>query len=240
MTSPTDDRTTVSLRPLFIIPARGGSKGIPRKNIKPLCGRPLIHYSIDVARELAPDSHIIVSTDDEEIRAVSEATGLPVPYVRPAELGGDKIGSREVILDAMEWALRQGIDFDCVVLLQPTSPLRTVDDVKAALDLYTPRTDMVVTVTEAACNPYYDCFETSSDGRLHVSKGEGRFTRRQDAPPAWQYNGAVYVINPASIRTMALGEFPCRIPSVMPRSRSVDLDTPLDWLITEHLMSHED
>ena len=238
MISPTDDRTA-SLRPLFIIPARGGSKGIPRKNIKALCGRPLIHYSIDVARVLAPDSHVIVSTDDEEIRNVAEATGLPVNYMRPAELGGDKIGSREVILDAMDWASRSGIEYDCVVLLQPTSPLRTVGDVKSAIDLYTPRTDMVVTVTEASCNPYYDCFETAADGTLHVSKGDGKLTRRQDAPPVWQYNGAVYVINPDSIRSMTLGEFPRRIPSVMPRSRSVDLDTPLDWIITEHLMSHE-
>lgn len=226
-------------RELFIIPARGGSKGIPRKNIKPLCGRPLIHYSIDVARSLAPDSNIIVSTDDEEIRRVAEQTGLPVPYMRPEYLGGDRIGSREVILDAMDWADRQGIDYDKVVLLQPTSPMRTADDVAGCLSLFTPGTDMVVSVTEAACNPYYDCFETSADGSLHISKGDGNYTRRQDTPKAWQYNGAVYVINPESIRKMPLGSFPRRIPFEMPRSRSVDLDTPLDWIITEHLMSQQ-
>ncbi len=224
-------------KPLFIIPARGGSKGIPRKNIKELCGRPLIHYSIELARAFAPDSHIIVSTDDDEIRAVASRTGLPVPYMRPAELGGDRVGSREVILDAMDWADRQGIGYDCVVLLQPTSPMRVPADVSGALALYTPDVDMVVSVTEAACNPYYDCFETQPDGTLHVSKGDGAYTRRQDAPKAWQYNGAVYVINPASIRRMTLGEFPRRIPYEMPRSRSVDLDTPLDWTIVESLMS---
>ncbi|HBN62478.1 MULTISPECIES: acylneuraminate cytidylyltransferase family protein [Duncaniella] len=221
---------------LFIIPARGGSKGIPRKNIKPLRGKPLIHYSIEVARALSPDSHIIVSTDDDEIRSVAQATGLPVDYRRPPELGGDKVGSREVIIDAMDWADKNGIAYDKVVLLQPTSPLRTVNDVEGCLKLYTPDTDMVVTVTEAACNPYYDCFECSADGLLHVSKGDGRFTRRQDAPKAWQFNGAVYVINPDSIRRMPLGQFPHRIPYEMPRSRSVDLDTPLDWLITEKIM----
>lgn len=224
-------------KPLFIIPARGGSKGIPRKNIKELCGRPLIHYSIELARAFAPDSHIIVSTDDDEIRDVASRTGLPVPYMRPAELGGDRVGSREVILDAMDWADRQGIGYDCVVLLQPTSPMRIAEDVSGALALYTPDVDMVVSVTEAACNPYYDCFETQPDGTLHVSKGDGAYTRRQDAPKAWQYNGAVYVINPASIRRMTLGEFPRRIPYEMPRSRSVDLDTPLDWTIVESLMS---
>lgn len=224
-------------KPLFIIPARGGSKGIPRKNIKELCGRPLIHYSIELARAFAPDSHIIVSTDDDEIRDVASRTGLPVPYMRPAELGGDRVGSREVILDAMDWADRQGIGYDCVVLLQPTSPMRVPADVSGALALYRPDVDMVVSVTEASCNPYYDCFETQPDGTLHVSKGDGAYTRRQDAPKAWQYNGAVYIINPASIRRMTLGEFPCRIPYEMPRSRSVDLDTPLDWTIVESLMS---
>lgn len=224
-------------KPLFIIPARGGSKGIPRKNIKELCGRPLIHYSIDLARAFAPDSHVIVSTDDDEIRAVAGQTGLRIDYRRPAELGGDRVGSREVILDAMDWADRQGLEYDCVVLLQPTSPMRTADDVNGSLALYTPETDMVVSVTEASCNPYYDCFETRPDGTLHVSKGDGSYTRRQDAPKAWQYNGAVYVINPGSIRRMTLGEFPRRIPYEMPRSRSVDLDTPLDWTIVESLMS---
>ncbi len=222
---------------LYIIPARGGSKGIPRKNIKPLAGRPLIHYSIDVARAMAPDSHIIVSTDDDEIRAVAGETGLKVPYRRPESLGADNTGSREVILDAMDFADGHGIRYEKLVLLQPTSPLRTVEDVRECLSLYTPDIDMVVSVTPAACNPYYDCFETSgADGSLHVSKGDGLFTRRQDAPPAYQFNGAVYVINPASIRRMPLGAFPRRIPYVMPRERSVDLDTPLDWLVMEKLM----
>ena len=218
---------------LVIIPARGGSKGIPRKNIKEFCGRPLIHYSIDTARAIAPDSHVVVSTDDDEIRQVAEQTGLRVAYRRPAELGGDRVGSREVILDVMDWADGQGLEYNKVVLLQPTSPLRTVADVEGCMALYTPECDMAVSVKEAACNPYYDCFETMADGTLQVSKGDGRLTRRQDAPKAWQFNGAVYVINPKSIRLMALGEFPRRIPFEMPRSRSVDLDTPLDWTIAE-------
>ena len=226
---------------LIIIPARGGSKGIPRKNIKDFCGRPLIHYSIDVARKIAPDSHIILSTDDEEIREVGRMTGLAIDYVRPVELGGDKVGSREVILDAMDYADRKGIIYNKVVLLQPTSPLRKVEDVEGCIALFSDDTDMVVSVTEAACNPYYDCFETDPDGSLQISKGDGYFTRRQDAPKAWQYNGAVYVTNPDSIRRMPMGEFPRRIPFEMPKSRSVDLDTPVDWIIAENIMnSHAD
>lgn len=227
-------------KPLFIIPARGGSKGIPHKNIKPLCGKPLIYYSIDVARALADDSHIILSTDDPEIAATAEAYGLAVPYMRPAELATDTAGSREVILDAMDWAERNNIDFDSVVLLQPTSPMRTVEDVTGAMSLYTPETDMVVSVTPASSNPYYNCFEADpGTGYLHVSKGPGTYTRRQDAPEAWEYNGAVYVINPESIRRHALGEMPRRLPSPMAAERSVDLDTPTDWLIAEVLMGEQ-
>ncbi len=225
------------MKPLFVIPARGGSKGIPRKNIRPLAGKPLIHYSIEVARALTDDSRIIVSTDDDEIAATAELTGLKVGYRRPAELATDTAGSREVILDAMDEATRRGVDYDCVVLLQPTSPLRTVADVEGCLRLYTPSADMVVSVVEAACNPYYDCFETDpSTGMLHVSKGDGLITRRQDAPKAWQYNGAVYVINPDSIRRLPLGAMPRRIPYEMPRSRSVDLDSLLDWTIAETII----
>lgn len=220
---------------LFIIPARGGSKGIPRKNIKNFAGNPLIAWSIEAALKLAPPERIILSTDDDEISGVAESCGLPVTYRRPSELGGDTVGSREVMLDVMDWADRRGISYDNVVLLQPTSPLRTAEDIEKALSLYSPDIDMVVSVAPAACNPYYDCFEKSADGTLHISKGDGLFTRRQDAPEAWQYNGAVYVINPRSLRRMALGEFPRRVPYVMPRERSVDLDTPLDWIIAEHI-----
>lgn len=223
---------------LYIIPARGGSKGIPRKNIKPLAGTPLIHYSIAVARALADDNHIIVTTDDEEIAQVARETGLPVPYMRPAHLATDTAGSREVILDAMDYADAMGIEYDNVVLLQPTSPLRTAEDVENALKLYSLQVDMVVSVVEANANPYYNCFETDvTTGYLHVSKGDGNITRRQDAPRVWEYNGAVYVINPQSLRAMTMGEFTRKVPCEMPRERSIDLDTPMDWAIAEVVMN---
>lgn len=228
----------MNLRPLYIIPARGGSKGIPRKNVRPLAGKPLIAYSIDVARELCDDpARIILSTDDGAIADTARALGLPVDYMRPASLATDTAGSREVMLDAMDWADSRGTRYDCVVLLQPTSPLRTADDVRAALRLYSPEVDMVVSVEPAACNPYYNCFETDSEGFLHISKGDGLLTRRQDAPPAWTYNGAVYVINPESLRAMPMGAFGRRVPSPMPSERSLDLDTPRDWVVAETLMS---
>ncbi len=225
----------MSDRILFVIPARGGSKGIPHKNIKPFAGQPLIAYSLEAARALTDDAHIILSTDDERIAEVAKGLGYDTAYRRPAELATDTAGSREVILDAMDYADAMGVEYDKVVLLQPTSPLRTIADIVKAIEAYddTPGCDMAVTVTEAACNPYYDCFETDADGVLHVSKGDGTLTRRQDAPKAWQYNGAVYVMRPESVRRYALGAMPRRIAVEMPRSRSVDLDTPLDWTIAE-------
>lgn len=227
------------MTPLFVIPARGGSKGIPHKNIRPLAGKPLIVYSIETALALAPTrGHIIVSTDDEAIAAEARKAGVDVPWLRPAELATDTAGSREVILHAMDQADAAGVKYDCVVLLQPTSPLRSVADVEACLSLYSPDIDMVVTVKEAACNPYYDCFETDpATGFLHVSKGDGLITRRQDAPKAWQYNGAVYVINPQSLRAMPFGAMPRRIASPMPARRSVDLDSLLDWQIAENILA---
>ena len=228
------------MNPLIIIPARGGSKGIPGKNIKPLLGQPLLAYTLAAARQVAPDERIILSTDSEEIRRVAESLSLAVPYMRPAELATDASGSREVILDVMDWADAQGIDYDCVVLLQPTSPLRTADDIRQCMDvydLYAPNIDMAVTVVEAASNPYYNCFEAGEDGFLHISKGDGLITRRQDAPKVWEYNGAVYVIRPQAIREMPLGAMPRRAASPMPRERSVDIDTEADWRVAEYLLT---
>lgn len=198
----------------------------------------MIFHAIECAREAgAPDSHIILSTEDAEIAETARMTGLKVDYMRPAELATDTAGSREVIIDAMDRADKRGISYDCVVLLQPTSPLRTARDIREALALYSDEIDMVVSVTESKANPYYNLFETDAEtGMLRISKGTGRFTRRQDCPKVWEYNGAIYVINPRSIREMPMGEFTKKLPYAMPAERSVDLDSPIDWLIAENLL----
>lgn len=225
-------------QPLYIIPARGGSKGIPRKNIRPLCGRPLLAYTVDCAIAACGSipGYILLSTDDDEIASVARSLGLKVEYMRPSLLGADTTGSREVMLDAMMWADRHNIVYDCIVLLQPTSPLRTADDVRQAIGLYSPAIDMVVSVCPSNANPYYNIFECDGRGYLHISKGDGLYDRRQDCPPVWEYNGAVYVINPESLLQLPMGAFPRRVPYVMPRERSIDLDTPADWNIIEQIM----
>ena len=226
------------MKALYIIPARGGSKGIPHKNIKPLAGKPLIMYSIDVARALAADTDICVSTDDEAIARVATEAGLEVPFLRPAHLSTDTAGSREVMLHAVEYYRSIGREYDTIVLLQPTSPLRTAEDVRGCIELYNDQIDMVVSVKPAASNPYYNCFETDSDGFLHISKGDGLYTRRQDAPKAWEFNGAVYVINIESLKAMPMGKFARRVMYETPTERSIDLDTPADWAIAEYLINN--
>ena len=221
------------MRSLVIIPARGGSKGIPHKNIKELNGKPLICYSIDVARQIAPDADICVSTDDNEIITVVEEYGLSVPFVRPEYLATDTMGTYEVLLHALKFYEDKGEKYDNIVLLQCTSPFRRVEDVKKALKLYNPNIDMVVSVKETSANPYYNCFEEDKNGYLEICKGDSGFVRRQDAPHTWEYNGAVYVINPESLKRMPLSKFGKRVKYVMDDIHSLDLDTMLDWKMAE-------
>lgn len=222
---------------LIIIPARGGSKGIPHKNIKPLAGKPLIHYTIDVARQIVPDEDICVSTDDTEIIKCIEAYGLIVPFVRPEELATDTAGTYEVLLHALNFYERQGKTYDIVILLQNTSPFRTAEHVREALNLYTSELDMVVSVKECSANPYYCVFEENEGGYLHVCKGAGNITRRQDAPKVYEYNGAIYIINAESLMKMPLNAFPHRVKYVMDSESSIDLDTMFDWKMAEMIMS---
>ena len=225
------------MKTLVIIPARGGSKGIPHKNIKPLGGKALICYAIDNARSVVGDEDICVSTDDPEIVRTVEEYGLKVPFVRPDSLASDTAGTYGVLLHALDFYEKLGKRYDAVLLLQPTSPFRRNEDISGAMEKYDSDVDMVVSVKSASSNPYYNCFEENADGFLCHSKGDGRYVRRQDAPEAWEYNGAVYVINPESLKKSPLSEFKRIRKHVMDDIHSLDLDTPLDWKIAELLLA---
>lgn len=227
------------MKSLFLITARGGSKGIPHKNIKPLNGKPLIYYAIDVARQFVGDEHICVSTDGEDIMKCVEDYGLKVPFKRPAELASDTAGSYEVILHAVRYYEALGRLYDNIVLLQPTSPFRTKEDVEMCLSKYDSECDMVVSVKSAASNPYYDIFEEDADGNLVISKGDGKITRRQDAPKCYEYNGAVYVINVKSLKSRHMSDFKKIKFCEMSEIHSVDLDTMLDWRYAELLIQEK-
>lgn len=222
---------------LIIIPARGGSKGIPGKNIKSLGGKPLICWSIDVARSMTAEDNICVTTDSLDIIKVVEDYGLKVPFVRPAELATDKAGSNDVLLHALNFYERQGKTFKMVVLLQPTSPFRKPEFIEDAIELYSEGLDMVVSVKEAACNPYYNCYEEGKDGFLERSKTlDTPLVRRQDAPHAYEYNGSIYVINPKSLKEKGMSRFTRIRKYEMPDLYSIDLDTMLDWYTAEMII----
>jgi N-acylneuraminate cytidylyltransferase len=218
---------------LVVIPARGGSKGIPRKNIRPFDGKPLIYYTIDVARAIVSDEDICVSTDDNEIIQMVENYGLHVPFKRPKELATDKAGTYEVLLHSLDFYEKQGKSYDALILLQNTSPFRTVEHVKNAIKLYTPNVDMVVSVKECAANPYYSIYEEDDKGYLHVCKGDGNIFRRQDAPKVYEYNGAIYIMNVNTLKITHMHKMQKRVKYVMDERSSFDLDTMTDWMIAE-------
>lgn len=224
---------------LFLITARGGSKGVPGKNIKPLAGKPLLHYTIECARQLASDSAICLSTDSPEIIKTAESVNLKVPFTRPDELATDTAGSDEVIRHALEFYKSQGKKFDIIVLLQPTSPFRKPNHIAEALKLFTPGLDMVISVKETNSNPYYNLFEEDAAGFLVKSK-PGKFYRRQDCPKVFELNGAVYIINAESVERARLSEFKKVRKYIMDDFHSLEIDTALDWEFCEFLMKSED
>jgi CMP-N,N'-diacetyllegionaminic acid synthase len=225
------------MKPLIIIPARGGSKGVPGKNIKLLSGKPLIYYTIEAARNVFPDDQICVSTDDFKIKEIVEITGLNVPFLRPESLAHDTVGTYEVLLHALEFYSNKEISFDTVILLQPTSPFRNAKHIIEALKLYSKDIDMIVSVCETKSNPYFNLLEEDENGFLKKSK-EGNFLRRQDCPKVWELNGAIYIINVKSLKKMPLHEFKKTKKYIMDEISSHDIDTLFDWQQAEIISSN--
>ncbi len=179
---------------LGIIPARGGSKGLPKKNIRPLAGKPLIAYTIEAAQQ-SRISRTILSTDCEEIAEVGRQFGVEVPFIRPSNLAGDSSTSLSVILHALEkLRLADGYRPDAVVFMQPTSPLRTAQHINEALDLFIHENVIsVVGVTDVGdIHPYF-MFERSGNRLEPFVKMENRPLRRQDLPVYYRLNGSMYI-----------------------------------------------
>lgn len=227
------------MKPLIVIPARGGSKGVPRKNIKVLGDKPLIQYTIDAAKGVFDDEFICVSTDDFEIKSVVEQLGLKVPFLRPNELASDTAGTYEVLLHAISYYESKGYFPDTLILLQPTSPFRTSAHIKEALKLYHESIEMVVSVKETKANPYYILFEEDRNGYLKKTK-EANFTRRQDCPKVWEYNGAIYIINVKALKEKTISQFTKVCKFEMDETSSHDIDTLLDWRIAEIIINDKE
>lgn len=225
------------MKPLVVIPARGGSKGVPRKNIKLLKRKPLIQYTIEAAREVFPDSQICVSTDDQEIKTVVENMGLSVPFLRPEHLASDTAGTYEVLLHAVEFYENEGYYPDTLILLQATSPFRTGQHLQEALALYDTTCEMVVSVKETKSNPYYIIHEENEQGWLVKSK-EGNFIRRQDCPKVYELNGAIYIINIDALKSKPLHGFTKVRKYEMDVMSSHDIDCMPDFLFAEFILNN--
>lgn len=223
------------MKTIATICARGGSKGLPRKNVLPFAGKPLIAHSIEQALACSLIEGVYVSTDDDEIADVARRYGAQVPYRRPAELASDDAAKIPAIEHLVEHLERQGVAIGTVIDLQPTSPLRTQEDLAAAIGLAA-QADLIVTVTEPSHNPYYSLVEVDADGKLHLSK-PAKLVRRQDVPVVWGLNGCIYVWQRAALARAARDGFwsVSMRPSVMPRERSVDIDGALDFEWAEWL-----
>lgn len=219
---------------LFVIPARGGSKGIPGKNYKLLNGKPLIHYSVDLARKFVPDQQICVTSDDENILQSVRSIGLFPPFIRPAELATDTSGIYKTLLHAITFYKNQGHHYSTLVLLQPTSPFRKKQQLEEILYLFESKLDMIASVKKSSENPYYNLFEENKEGYLKLSK-RSHFVTRQECPPVYSYNGAFYIINIASLLACPMHQFTKIVKYEMNEITSTDLDTMIDWKWAEFL-----
>lgn len=219
-------------RVLGVITARGGSKGLPRKNVLPVGGKPLIAWTIAAAHGSRYLDRTVLSTDDPEISEVARAHGCEVPFVRPAELATDQAPGIAPVLHCLE----QLPGYDLVALLQPTSPLRLPTDIDACLELLVARgAPAVVTVTEVEQHPYW-MFRLAADHRLQPLldlPAAVRSRRRQEQPAVYVLNGAVYVADTGWLRRNRDFQSDDTLGWPMPRSRSLDVDTAADLALVE-------
>ena len=230
---------------LAVIPARGGSKGIPKKNIREMNGKPLIAYTIEAAREAMEAgvlSRCIVSTDSEEIAEVSRAFGADVPFMRPDYLGGDTVKSVDVILHALSFLEEQGEQYDAVVTLQPTSPMRTGKDLTEGLMMYDEGSaDSLIAVYEDVKANGFNYYRMG-DGSVGLPEHKEHNTgiRRQEMKPMYVRNGALYISSAELLKTrrLIIGDNP--LLYVMPKERSVDVDSMQDFEYIEFLMKKAD
>lgn len=224
------------MKPLVIIPARGGSKRLPGKNILPLNNKPLIQYTIDAARVVFDDSIICVSTDDESIKAVVEKNGLSVPFLRPQSLSTDTADTRSVLLHAFDFYKREkNYEADTIVLLQPTSPLRNSSHIMECLELFDYRIDQVLSVKETDANPYFLLYEENNEGYIEKIL-PGNYTRKQDSPIVYEINGAIYVINVRSLIDNETLTFRKTKKYVMDKKSSIDIDDEFDFNLVEFIL----
>ncbi|MBN1914134.1 MAG: acylneuraminate cytidylyltransferase family protein [Candidatus Omnitrophica bacterium] len=223
-----------------IIAARGGSKGVPGKNIRRLLGKPLIAYSIKQAVSCPGIDKVIVTTDSSGIARLARKYGAETPFLRPARLATDSCGKLAVLQHAvMFMRQRMGYFPDLIVDLDPTSPLRNIADIRACIKLARNNAcDAVISATPAKKNPYFNMVELCGDKTVRLCKKSGRrqSQRRQDAPSVYEMNASIYVYRTASLLKMKTLWDGKLMMHQMPPERSVDIDRELDFKVVEYLM----
>lgn len=221
---------------MVVIPARGGSKGIPHKNIIDVCGKPLIAYTIEAAKQSKYIDKIIVSTDDIEIKNVSLKYGAEVPYLRPKQISKDDSKSIDVILHTIDYFENNGERYDYIILLQPTSPLRTHLDIDIAIEkIINEAAHSLVSVCEVSENPVL--MRIISENKLQpIVSFNGSNLRRQELPIFYKFNGAIYI----NSVEMLLGEKQFvnedTVPFIMEQDKSTDIDNLLDLKLVEAIL----
>lgn len=220
---------------IAIIPARGGSKRIPRKNIKDFCGKPMIAWSIEAAKASGLFDRIIVSTDDDEIAEVAKQWGAEVPFKRPAELSNDYAGTTAVIAHATQWALDQGLEVEAVCCIYATAPFVQVDDLQRGREaIESGDWAYAFTVTDYAA-PIFRSFKRTPDGGIEMFFPEHFSTRSQDLPSALHDAGQFYWGRPSAWIESKRVFDRHSTPIVIPRWRVQDIDNEEDWLRAEIL-----
>lgn len=222
-----------------LIPARGGSKGLPGKNIRPLLGKPMLQYSIEAALGCSYISEVYVSTDDPEILNIAHACGALTPPLRPAELANETASSRDVACHFLTWYQQEfSTAIETLVLLQPTSPLRTSTHLTEAMSLYeSHQSELATVVSVTMAKPIaWQGFIQPENGsfRFHEKASDGG--NRQTEPTNYQLNGAIYIASAARYLDNTLMQQPV-YPYIMSQETSVDIDTYTDFLVAEAILA---
>jgi CMP-N,N'-diacetyllegionaminic acid synthase len=219
---------------LAVVPARGGSKRLPGKNIRPLGGRPLIAWSIEVGSGVSDICDILVSTDDPTIAEVAQAAGAIVPWLRPQYLSSDTATSVDVCIHALDWYEQTKGQVDGLLLLQPTSPFRTREAVIRGIELFQRNQRRpVVAVSPAEAHPLW-CFQIEQNGMRPFMDNQGKSLRSQDLPAAYRLNGLFYLVSPFNLRTRRSLFWNDMVPLIIDDEiEIIDIDTEWDWAIAE-------
>lgn len=221
---------------IISICARGGSAGVPGKNIRPLAGKPLIAWTIAQALASGLADRVFVSTDSEAIAQVARDCGAEVPFLRPAQLATATAGKLPVILHLVDWVEANQGPVTRIIDLDPTSPLRDIADIEACAALLDAATGLVITGYESDKNPYFNMVERKAGGAIErVCPPAVEVLGRQGAPKVYAMNGSVYAWHRHSLKSSLWDAGPIRL-HVMPRERSIDIDHEVDFDLVELLM----